>query len=297
MRYRITHVTKYAYEEQASVCHNKVHLRPRPMPGQNTRSFHLHVSPEPAAIVERTDYFGNGVHYFTVQDPHRVLSVTGASEIDVDSPTQVVDFNSSPPWEAVVEQLRRPGDDAQVAAAQFTFPSSYTPVDDEFADYARPSFPAGRQVLAGASDLTRRIFSEFKYVPQATSLSTPVHEVLARRVGVCQDFAHLQIACLRSMGLAARYVSGYLRTMPPPGKARLVGADASHAWLSVWDGIGSWVDFDPTNNVVPGADHITVAFGRDYGDVCPIQGVFVGGGGHRMTVSVDVEAVDAASPA
>ena len=157
------------------------------------------------------------------------------------------------------------------------------------AAYAKESFPAGRPILQATADLTRRIYEDFEYRPQSTDVNTQVAEVFGKRVGVCQDFAHLQIACLRSLGLAARYVSGYLRTIPPPGKPRLVGADASHAWLGVYcGGDVPWIDFDPTNNMIPDTDHVAVAYGRDYGDVCPVQGVFVGGGDHTLSVSVDV---------
>jgi transglutaminase-like putative cysteine protease len=289
IRYRVKHVTRYGYEEPAPVCHNKVHLAPRKTLRQACAAFKLHVSPEPARITPQFDYFGNGVHYFAIRDPHRALSVTATSEVLLMPLPGLIDLNSSPPWETVRDALATPHGDQEVAACQFSCRSALAPVGPELAEYALPSFPPGTPVLAGASDLTRRIHEEFKYDPRATTVTTPVSEVLERRAGVCQDFAHLEIACLRSLGLAARYVSGYLRTLPPPGMPRLVGADASHAWLAIYGGPAGWVDFDPTNNVIPSADHLTVAYGRDYQDVCPIQGVFIGGGQHTMEVSVDVD--------
>jgi transglutaminase-like putative cysteine protease len=178
---------------------------------------------------------------------------------------------------------------------QFAVDSPHVKARAELAEFAQGSFTPGRPWLEALLDLTRRIFEEFVYDPAATNVSTPLDTVLAMRRGVCQDFAHLQIGCLRSLGLPARYVSGYLQTTPPPGKPRLVGADASHAWLSAWCGAHGWVDVDPTNNVQPSLGHVTVAWGRDYSDVCPIKGVFIGGGDHRMEVSVDVEPIHPAA--
>lgn len=289
IRYRVKHVTRYGYEEPAPVCHNKTHLAPRKTARQACAAFQLHVAPEPARIAAQFDYFGNGVHYFAIRDPHRTLCVTATSEILLMPMAGAIDLQASPAWETVRDGLARPRGEQEVAACQFACASPLAPVDPRLAAYALPSFSPQRPLLAAVSELTQRIHAEFRYDPRATTVSTPVAEVLDRRAGVCQDFAHLQIACLRSLGLAARYVSGYLRTVPPAGTPRLLGADASHAWLAVYAGPLGWVDFDPTNNIVPSADHLTVAVGRDYQDVCPIQGVFIGGGRHTMEVSVDVE--------
>ena len=193
--------------------------------------------------------------------------------------------------EAVRELLTTEG---ILHAYEFSFDSPYVAANDEVSEYAKVSFTPGRPILAAAMDLTSRIFHEFEYRGGVSDVSTPVREVFAMRKGVCQDFAHLQIACLRSLGLAARYVSGYLLTHPPEGKEKLVGSDASHAWLSVWSGSAGWIDFDPTNNLIPGVEHITIGWGRDYGDVSPINGFIVGGGAHQITVAVDVNAVQAA---
>ncbi len=188
----------------------------------------------------------------------------------------------------MVAQLRAGASTAERDAYSFVFDSPYVPRDEALADYAAPSFPPGRPLLAAVFDLTTRIHREFRYDPRATTVATPMRKVLARRAGVCQDFAHLQLGCLRALGLAARYVSGYLVTEPPPGKARLVGADASHAWLSVFCPAWGWIDCDPTNDQVPGDRHVTLAWGRDYDDVCPVRGIVLGGGRSTLKVSVDV---------
>ena len=218
--------------------------------------------------------------YFTVEEEHRELAVTAISEVAMETP-QPPEAASTLAWEDARDAV-------DVAAAPYWFDSPCIRRDDRLAAYAAMSFTPGRPLLEAASDLTGRIFQEFKYDPTTTSVSTPTMEVFEKRRGVCQDFAHLEIGCLRSLGLAARYVSGYLLTDPRPGQPRLVGADASHAWLGVFCPGYGWVDFDPTNNVIPSLRHVTVAWGRDYGDVCPIKGVFLGGGSHWMTVAVDV---------
>ena len=292
MKYRITHTTKYTYSEPVPVCQNKLHLLPRSTDHQHCDNYRLLVLPEPAMVDMGVDYFGNAVDYFSLVDSHQHLSVTAASEVEVLAPTEPTKLKDSKPWEEVVQLLAKYSADVSALDRLFAFDSDYCQADAKLADYARISFPPGRPILEAAADLTRRIHDDFEYRPQSTTVNTEVNEVFEKRTGVCQDFAHLQIACLRSLGLAARYVSGYLRTLPPAGKPRLVGADASHAWLSVYcGGDKQWVDFDPTNDVIPETDHITVAYGRDYGDVCPVQGVFIGGGDHTLTVSVDVAPV------
>lgn len=295
MKYRITHTTKYAYSEPVPVCHNKLHLAPRAKLDQRCIDFRLLVIPEPAAIVSSQDYFGNRTDYFSLTDAHRGLAVTATSMIDVDPPSQYDSEQLGRPWEEIAAMPQALAAEQALEHELLKFPSEYIPLGEPFADYARKSFTPKRPIIEASLDLTRRIYEEFDYDPSTTNVSTPVEQVLAQKSGVCQDFAHFQIACLRSIGLAARYVSGYLRTIPPEGKPRLVGADASHAWLGVYCGELGWLDFDPTNDTRCGTDHITVAHGRDYGDVCPIQGVFVGGGDHGMSVYVDVEALDQAN--
>ena len=291
--YRITHQTKYGYAEPVSLCHNLTHLTPRGTDWQLVRSSWLDVSPTPAVTVNRRDYFGNPAVFFTIQDPHRELEVTARHDIEV-LRRYPPDPHSTPAWEEVVEQLKTNTQADWLEASQFTYDSPFITNGDDLAEYALPSFPQGRPILDAVTDLTARIFREFAYDPRATTLATPLREVLAKRRGVCQDFAHLQIGCLRSLGLAARYVSGYLRTSPPPGQKRLVGADASHAWVSVYVPGSGWVDLDPTNNLLVNDHHILVAWGRDYDDVSPIKGVILGGGRHSMGVSVDVEPIDEA---
>jgi transglutaminase-like putative cysteine protease len=286
-RYRISHTTTYDYSEPVSLCQNVAHLAPRPCPGQRAEGTRLHIAPEPAVIDKREDYFGNPVSYYTIQEPHRKLTVMVSHRMEI-VPRQPPAAEATAPWEAVRDRLSADRDAAWLDAYQFVFDSLYSRSDPRYAAYAAPSFPAGRPILAAALDLTRRIHAEFTYDPRSTTLATPVVEVFANRRGVCQDFAHFQIACLRSLGLAARYVSGYLATTPPPGKPRLVGADATHAWVSLFCGDAGWVDLDPTNNLIPGDHHILLAWGRDYEDVSPLKGVILGGGKHTVRVAVDV---------
>jgi transglutaminase-like putative cysteine protease len=287
MKYKVTHTTIYNYTEPVPICHNEVHLTPRDHRRQSCLSHQLRVKPEPARLDSRVDYFGNIAGAFSIQEAHDRLAVTAHSHVEVAEP-DVPDPAATPPWEEIRDRFALGQPPWWLEARQFVYPSPHVPLTDALRTYAQPSFPPGRPWLAAVLDLTGRIFREFRYDPAATTVNTPVGEVLAKRRGVCQDFAHLQIACLRSLGLPARYVSGYLLTAPPPGQPRLIGADASHAWLSAFCPEVGWLDFDPTNNQVPGTRHITLAWGRDYGDVCPIKGVLIGGGQHRMRVAVNV---------
>lgn len=287
IHYRILHTTTYSYSEPVSLCQNVVHLAPRPCPRQRSERSVLSITPDPAVMEERVDYFGNPVGYFTIQEPHRELAVTVMHRLTV-MPEPVVDPARSPSWESVRERLAKDRSPVWLDACQFAFDSRYAAADASLASYATKSFTPGRPILEASLDLTRRIHTDFVYDPRATTLATPVAEVFASRRGVCQDFAHLQIACLRSLGLATRYVSGYLSTVPPPGRPRLVGADATHAWISVFCGEAGWVDLDPTNDQTLGDRHILLAWGRDYDDVSPMKGVILGGGQHTVHVSVDV---------
>jgi transglutaminase-like putative cysteine protease len=284
--YDVRHKTTFTYEDVVSVSHHVVHLTPRPHPRQTCLDAAMTVDPTPAVDSIGEDYFGNPVRYLTVQEPHERLVVDAHARIEVRPASAPIDLDESEPWERVRERL---GAEAALDAYEFSFDSLYVAADDAVYEYARESFAPSRPILAATMDLTGRIFREFEYRGGVSDVSTPVSEVLAMRRGVCQDFAHLMIACLRSLGLAARYVSGYLLTRPPEGKEKLIGSDASHAWLSVWAADAGWVDFDPTNNVIPNVEHITLGWGRDYGDVSPINGFIVGGGAHHVTVAVDVD--------
>ncbi len=274
-----------------SVSQHVLHLQPRSFDRQQTLSFNLDIAPTPTTQSVGNDYFENIIHYLSIQEPHSNLVVEASSSIEVfPQPTQPA-HESSAPWEHIAQQLAA-GSPEIIQAQQFCFDSPYSHADADVQQFALESFLPGKPILEAAMTLTARIFDDFEYQGGVSDVSTPVKTVLEMRKGVCQDFAHLQIACLRSLGLAARYVSGYLLTHPPEGKEKLVGSDASHAWLSVWAGDLGWVDFDPTNRVVPQDEHITVAWGRDYGDVSPISGFIVGGGSHKIKVEVDVNTSD-----
>ncbi len=288
MIYQVRHKTTYDYEDPVSVSHHILRLTPHSSRGQTCRRSDIAIIPRPPSPCSRhQDYFGNRTTSFTLLEPHDRLIVDASSELEVHA-LPLPDFAGSPAWETVRDSL--PGDytDEGLAAYQFVFDSTRVRARPELAEYARESFPAGRPLLEAALDLTQRIFRDFRFDTKATEVSTPVETFFEKRRGVCQDFSHLQIACMRSVGLPARYVSGYLRTLPPPGRPRLIGADASHAWCATWSPGAGWVDFDPTNNCVPTDGHITVAWGRDYSDVSPIHGVLLGGARHTLDTSVDV---------
>lgn len=287
MQYKITHTTRYDYTEAVSICHNQVRLTPRDTLYQSCDFHRLEIKPTAERDGRRNDYFGNRVDAFSIHKPHSSLTVTATSRVTV-KPLPNFAEAASPPWESVAKKLREQTTPDVLDAYQFVFDSPLVARDRALAEYAQASFPPGCPVLQATRQLTSRIHRDFVYDSQATTVNTPLRQVFQQRRGVCQDFAHVQIGCLRSLGLAARYVSGYLRTEPPPGQARLVGADASHAWVSVYCGELGWIDLDPTNDVQANTDHVCLAWGRDYADVAPIQGVFVGGGSHRMMVSVDV---------
>jgi transglutaminase-like putative cysteine protease len=289
MKYRITHQTTYTYSEPASLSQNELLLHPRETPTQRVLKSRLTIVPEPQYRHHRIDYFGNHVHTFMVQHSHKTLRMTADSVVETSPPASLAPA-ATPPWETVARRLAEHTHPLELEAFQYVFAGPLTDITPGVRAYAQPSFPPGKPILDGALDLIRRIFTEFSYDKSATTVDTPVAQVLAEGKGVCQDFAHLAISCLRSLGLAARYVSGYMETMPPPGKPKLIGADASHAWISLFVSDGAWVDLDPTNNLVTGEKHITVSWGRDYGDVTPVKGVVMGGGVHALSVMVDVAA-------
>jgi transglutaminase-like putative cysteine protease len=296
MNYRVTHTTTYAYSEPVTLSHGLIHITPRDGPRQTCRQHQLLLTPHPAVTKARTDYFGNHVTFFTLQEAHQKLTVMARSLVEV-TPYRAPVPAETPSWDHARAALATDQSAQGLETYQLVFDSPYIATSRELADYAAPSLPPGRPLLEAALDLTQRIHRDFRYDHTATTVATPLHDVLRLRRGVCQDFAHLQIGCLRSHGLAARYVSGYLLTNPPPGQQRLVGADASHAWLAVYCPGAGWIDLDPTNNQVPSERHITLAWGRDYDDVSPIKGVILGGGQHSVAVGVDVVLADAAGHA
>jgi len=289
--YRVRHITVYDYEDPVSVSHHVLRLTPRNLLRQSCRGSQIAIAPAPPRCTARTDYFGNVLTFFTLREPHGRLTVEASSELEVQN-VEAPNFSRSPHWETVPQSLEGDPSVEGLDAYQFVFDSQRVSASPELAAYARDSFPAGRPLLEAVRDLTRRIHQDFRFDTNATEVTTPVETFFEKRRGVCQDFAHLQIACLRSLGLPARYVSGYLRTMPPPGRARLAGADASHAWCSAWCPGAGWVDFDPTNDCVPSDGHLTLAWGRDYSDVSPIHGVLLGGARHTLHVGVDVIPVE-----
>lgn len=287
MIYTISHRTTYKYVHPVSMGNHVACLSPRSFHGNHVMRKALNITPTPSAITERIDYFGNTLCFFTVQEPHRELIVDATSQVVVEGEDERSKI--SPAWEQCVQTVGEDRSAEDLAAYQFQFESPRIRTRPEFAAYALDSFTPERPMREALLDLTARIHRDFRFDSSVTTVRTPTEEVFKKRRGVCQDFAHVQVACLRSIQLAARYVSGYLRTYPPPGRPRLVGADASHAWVSAYcPGLG-WLDVDPTNNVAPTDGHVTLAWGRDYGDVSPLRGLILGGGDHTLTVAVDME--------
>ena len=287
MRYTITHQTSYAYDTAVSVSHHLVRLTPRDLPRQRCWAHQVEITPSATHTVLRTDYFGNTAQFVTVEGAHSHLVITARSTVEVDSGARSAPAET-PPWESVREATSGASVTPGLPAVEFVFDSPFLQRRAAFAEYAAGSFTKERPILEAVLDFTDRIFHEFKFDPQATTVATPVERVLQEKRGVCQDFAHLQIACLRSLGLPARYVSGYLETLPPPGQPKLAGSDASHAWVAFFCPPYGWIDVDPTNNLLPSDRHVTVAWGRDFHDVSPIRGVLVGSGKHTLKVAVDV---------
>lgn len=285
--YRVRHRTTYLYLQDVSYSQHLLHLEPRSTEQQEVLESRVAVSPSPAERQRRLDGFGNLAEWMTLDEEHGELEILAESRV-VASPLPKRDPALSLPWEETRRRLEAAGDVSAREAVPFLFDSPYIYFESDLAGYAAASFPAGRPVMAGAIDLMGRINRDFRYDTTVTDVTTAVDRVFEIRAGVCQDLAHVAIGCVRSLGLAARYVSGYLLTRPPPGQEKLLGADASHAWFAVWCPTYGWVDLDPTNDVLPGEEHITVGWGRDYGDVAPINGVVVGGADHSIDVGVDV---------
>ncbi len=290
MKYQLRHTTSYEYSGQVSLSHNEARMLPRELPWQWVGKTQVSIDPAPVRQRERTDFFGNRVVYFSVEQLHSNLQVTLTCNVETrQRPSQ--DIFSSMPWEDAVQALRQGlaySNADTLEARLFALDSAFVQQHDSLANYARQSFPPGCNLVDAVSALNQQIFNDFTYDPDFTTVATPVEEVLANRRGVCQDFAHLTIGCLRSLGLAARYVSGYMETLPPPGQEKLLGADATHAWLAVFVPGWGWLEIDPTNGCLPDERYIVLGWGRDYADVTPLKGVMTGGGEHELSVAVDV---------
>lgn len=298
MLLHVVHETAYDYSPMVRTAQHMAHLKPRVTPTQQLLSHRLTVSPRPARQTESIDVYGNTRSFFSLQFSHEWLRVQAESLVLTSVPPEPGD---SVPWEEAAERMRYRRGMRYDPASEFAFASPYVPRDEAFVAYAQPAFAPGRPLLDAARDLMHRIHEDFEYAPATTDVNTPALEALEARRGVCQDFAHIMLGCLRSLGLPARYVSGYLLTEPAPGKPRLVGSDASHAWVAVYlpgaDGPGTWADLDPTNDRAPGEDYVTLAIGRDYSDVSPMRGVIHGGANHSLRVAVTVTPTESAAPA
>jgi transglutaminase-like putative cysteine protease len=287
MLYEVSHRTQYRYESTVTQSQHLIHLAPRLAERQTVVRHSLIIEPAPTWRQDLTDYFGNPVSVLGIDAEHHEMVMHARSLVRVERPGKP-DISVGIGWEQFRQRLAGPTNGLDLDVVQYSLPSPATMTSSDVIAYASPSFQPGKSILAAAWDLTSRIFKDFTFDGQATDVTTPVSEVLRQRRGVCQDFAHLALACLRAYRVPARYVSGYLLTRPPEGMPRLQGADASHAWISVWAPETGWVDFDPTNNIVPSDEHIVFAFGREYADVSPISGVLLGGGRHAVAVAVDV---------
>lgn len=291
-RFRVIHRTRYTYAQPVEMCHNEAHVRPRSTPAQRCLASRLAIEPIPTSLHDRVDYFGNPVSYFALALPGRELTVTATSEVEVVS--RPAEVPGSPPWESLRDALAAGDPSLPLDVREMALPSPMVQPTAELRAFAEPSFAPGRPVLEAVADLSRRIHHEFTYDQEFSTIATPLGDVLDRRRGVCQDFAHLAIGCLRAFGLSARYVSGYVETAAADGRQRLVGADATHAWFAAYAPEHGWFDYDPTNDQIPPRQHITTAWGRDYADVSPLKGVLFGGGEHTLEVAVDVTRVGAA---
>ena len=296
MLLHVVHETRYDYRPGVENAQHVTHLKPANCAGQRLLSHSLSIFPGPAALHELPDVYGNNRTFFSLQSSHDTLRVIADSMVTTSAPARGV--ADALPWEQVRERFRYRAGSAYDAASEFLFASPYVPRDDAFAQFARPSFIAGKPLPEAAHDLMTRIHDTMAYESDSTEVNTPALVALKQGKGVCQDFAHIMVACCRAMGLPARYVSGYMLTKPPPGQKRLIGSDASHAWASVYcsgaaEADGQWLDFDPTNNRAPGEDYVTLATGRDFLDVSPLRGVIRGGAQHVLNVAVTVEPLDA----
>jgi transglutaminase-like putative cysteine protease len=300
MRYCVVHETQYSYESAVSISRQALHLAPQSTPYQRCIRHELRIEPAPTYRIDEIDCFGNPLTRLEIDTPHRELLIAAEMEVDVMAHAGRIDLDASPSWQAAIAEFAYVGEEVPssrvLEASRYRFESPFIRFNPDLADFARDCFSARTPLLRACANLMSKIHREFRFDSSATQIATPLAEVLEKRHGVCQDFAHLMIGCLRTLGLPARYVSGYLLTVPPPGKQRLVGADASHAWVSVHCPQYGWVDFDPTNDVRPDLGHIRLAWGRDFGDVSPLRGIILGGSEHELDVRVTVTPTDGQSP-
>ena len=288
MKYEVIHKTKYIYQTAASLCHNIVYQWPAEFPFQQLDNYQYSIFPEPNFLAKRHDYFENPYLYFAVQKPHRELEVQSTSTVTLTTPNWIgINPEQTPAWELVAKGLR--GRETPNEIKQFYLESSHVYFIKGLREYTLPSFTPDRPIMSAMLDLSSRIFKDFKFTPGFTEISTPLEDVSKYKKGVCQDFAHFGLACVRSIGLAGRYMSGYIETIPPPGKPKLIGADASHAWMALYIPDTGWVEFDSTNNLLVNNQHIRVATGRDFADVVPLKGIVYSGGGQKMMITVDVQ--------
>lgn len=286
--YRVIHQTRYTYQSLVSLSQQYLHMSPRSFCYQDVLSHEVRIEPEPTEYSDSTDYFDNSTRYITVTTPHQELLVHAEFTVAVRARPTLADISASPSWETIRDDLQQFQTGDALEPLHFLYTSPHVICSTDLAQYALLSFTAKRPQLDAALDLTKRIYEDFEFDGEATDISTPLEQVLASKRGVCQDFAQLMIGCLRSLGLPARYVSGYLLTHPPEGQPRLIGADASHAWVSVFCPELGWVDFDPTNGCLVQHEHITLGWGRDFSDVTPMRGIVLGGGKHGLQVNVTV---------
>ena len=291
----VEHETQYQYQTEVELAHHLAYLSPLESDWQKVISSDLSITPQPDNQSESLDYFSNKQTFFTLSTPHRALIVKAVSVVEIQDRYGGLGFNHSPQWENVRDALGYSSDCPYLEPSEFCYPSPYVPRLSELRQYALQSFLPGRGIAEASLDLSTRINQDFKYSSEATEVHTPILDAFRKRAGVCQDFSHILIGCLRAIGLSAQYVSGYLMTRPAPGKAKLRGADASHAWVSVYcPGMpGQWLELDPTNNMVVGLDHVRVAIGRDFGDVSPLRGIIRGGGDHSLQIAVTTEVLAA----
>ncbi|MCE7062851.1 transglutaminase family protein [Dyadobacter sp. CY343] len=288
MKYKLVHKTKYEYAQAVNNYHSLLCLMPRTLPNQSCRNFNIQITPQPSQIVERTDFYGNKTHYFSLHAPHKELTVLTTALVERNVEDMGALFMPSEISCAAARQRQLGDRSLKIALLEYILPSPMVKWGQDITAFASDCFQEDMPLYDCVINLCRKIYTEFDFVPDFTTVHTPIEEVLAAKKGVCQDFSHLAIACIRSFGFAARYVSGYLETLPPRGRPKLQGSDASHAWISVFIPDYGWCDFDPTNNVVPGERHIVTAWGRDYSDVPPLKGIIFSYGKHTLTVEVDV---------
>lgn len=292
MRYKIKHVTEYTYQDPVGLCHNRLCLTPSNNAHQTCITSEIRIAPLPDSIFYREDFFGNTVAFVSSYKDHDHLEITSLSEVEMSGRHETDQAVASPVlWQEVRQMIAAAAED-DYDIVQYTLPSMYIPVSSEVKKFCEDCFVEDATLWSVCNTLMKKINKTIEFKPGFTTVNTPVEEVLMNKKGVCQDFAHLMISCLRNMGLAARYVSGYIETIPPPGKEKLVGTDASHAWVSVFFPSVGWVEFDPTNSLLPSDNHVTVAFGRDYHDVAPIKGIVFSSGKQSLTVKVDVTRID-----